>query len=93
MAPSLLDFEADTQTFNSKNTVNPLISPWGLVCKNGFLVGVFFKGGGLISKFSIFLKGQHINDMIFLTTNIIIFYHHKSHFFAFWSPVKGSNTV
>ena len=55
--------------------------------------------GGLISKFSNFLKGRHENDIIFLTKHfsnnlqrIIIFYHHKSRFFAFLFPVKVSNT-
>ena len=45
--------------------INPRISPRGLICKNEFLDGGLFEGGGVISKFSIFLKGRHRNDIIF----------------------------
>ena len=30
---------------NTKDTVNPQISPWGLICKNEFLGGGLFEGG------------------------------------------------
>ena len=63
-----------------------------------FSMGAYSRGGGLIrggwaylrgrliSKISIFLKGRHKRDMIFLT-NIIIFCHRKSRFllFGLWS--------
>ena len=48
-------------------TVNPRISPGGLFAKMNFWVGAYSRGGGLISKFSIFLNGRHKNDIIFLT--------------------------
>ena len=61
------------------STVNPRISSRGLICKNEFLGGGLFdgggglfeggliRGGGLISKFSIFLKGRHKNEIVFVT--------------------------
>ena len=55
-------------------TVNARISPRELICKNEFLGGGLFegggeliRGGGLFSKFSIFLKGRNKNAIVFLT--------------------------
>ena len=56
-------------------TVNARITPRELICKKmNFWMGAYSRGGGelirgegLISKFSIFLKGRNKNAIVFLT--------------------------
>ena len=53
------DMEKAVRQVNIKNQILYILeeAPGGLICKNEFLNGSLFQGGGIISKFGIFLKG------------------------------------